>query len=194
MAKSPEFKKPDIITLRQRAGEMCSRCKKETGLPHSTPDKSITLGEAAHIRAARPGEARYVPSMTDEERGHISNGIWLCRICHKTIDSDESQYTIEIVEALKNRHEAWIRDGKPNLESARKKARILEHQGQTVSQLNGSRQWNPSVVFGVDCNDDNVILRFGNAEQQSISWPLTQVTLETDVNGRLTIVLHGQGR
>src|SRR5260370_12158236 len=71
MAKSPEFKKPDIITLRQRAGEMCSRCKKETGLPYSTPDKSITLGEAAHIRAARPGEARYVPSMTDEERGLV---------------------------------------------------------------------------------------------------------------------------
>jgi hypothetical protein len=109
--------------------------QKETGLPHSTPDKSITLGEAANIRAARPGEARHVPSMTDEERGHISNGIWLCRIRHKTIDSDESPYTIEIVQALKNRHEAWILDGKPNLESARKKARILEHQGQTVSQL-----------------------------------------------------------
>src|SRR5260370_31931567 len=111
MAKSPEFKKPDIITLRQRAGEMCSRCKKETRLPHSTPDKSITLGEAAHIRAARPGEARYVPSMTDEERGQISNGIWLCRICHKTIDSDEDHHTIEILEALTNRREPSIRDG-----------------------------------------------------------------------------------
>ena len=53
--------------------------------------------------------------MTDEEREHLSNGIWLCRICHKTIDSDESQYTIEIVQALKNRREAWILDGKPNL-------------------------------------------------------------------------------
>src|SRR5882724_4846692 len=87
---SPAFKAQDIKTLRQRAGEMCSRCKKTTSQSHSSLDKSVTLGEAAHIRAARIGEARYVVSMTDEERGHIGNGIWLCLQCHKTIDSDES--------------------------------------------------------------------------------------------------------
>ncbi len=95
---------------------------------------------------------------------------------------------------LKDRHEAWILDGKPNLENARKKARILGYQGQTVVQLNGSRQWAPSTVFVVDCSDDNVILRFGNAEQQPITWPLAEVTLENDVQGRFTIVLHGHGR
>jgi hypothetical protein len=57
-----------------------------------------------------------------------------------------------------------------------------------------SRQWEPAQVFVVDCNDDNVILRFGNAEQRPIGWPLREVTLETDVQGRLTIVLHGHGR
>jgi len=132
--------------------------------------------------------------MTDEERGHIGNGIWVCSLCHKRIDSDESLYSIEIVQTLKDRHEAWVLDGKPNLENARKKARILAYQGQTVGQLNGSRQWNSSEVFVVDCNDDSVILRFGNAEQQPISWPLNEVTLETDVPGRFTIVLHGQAR
>ena len=191
MARAPEFKANDIKTLRERAGEMCSCCKKETSLPHSALDKSVTLGEAAHIRAARQGEARYIASMTDKERGYIGNGIWVCRLCHKRIDSDESLYTIEIVQALKDRHEAWILDGKPNLENAAKKARILEYQGQTVGQLNGSRKWSPSTVFVVDCN---MILRFGNAEQQPISWPLTEVTLETDVHGRFTIVLHGHGR
>ncbi|MFI5087391.1 MAG: hypothetical protein ACHP7I_03275 [Terriglobales bacterium] len=194
MTKAPEFKDRDIKTLRQRAGEMCSHCKKTTSQSHSALDKSVTLGEAAHIRAARRGEARYVDEMTDAERGHIGNGIWLCRPCHKTIDSDDSLYTIERVQALKDRHEAWILDGKPGLENARKKSRILEYQGQTVGQLNGSRQWNPSTAFVVDCNDDNVILRFGNAEQQPLSWPLTEVTLETDVSGRFTIVLRGHGR
>lgn len=101
---------------------------------------------------------------------------------------------IEIVQALKDRHEEWISNGKPNLETAREKGCILGYQGQTVRQLNGSRQWNPADVFVVDCNDDNVILRFGNADQQPISWPLTETTLETDVQGRFTIVLHGQGR
>jgi len=194
MAKAPEFKTKDIKTLRQRAGETCSRCKNTTSQSHSDLDKSVTLGEAAHIRAARPGEARYIASMTDEERGHIGNGIWVCSLCHKRIDSDESLYSIEIVQTLKDRHEAWVLDGKPNLENARKKARILAYQGQTVGQLNGSRQWNSSEVFVVDCNDDSVILRFGNAEQQPISWPLNEVTLETDVPGRFTIVLHGQAR
>ena len=139
MAKAPEFKDKDIKTLRQRAGEMCSRCKKTTSQSHSDFDKSVTLGESAHIRAARLGEARFTASMTDEERGHIANGIWMCRPCHKTIDSDENLYTIGIVQALKDRHEVWILEGKPNLENARKKTRILECQGQTVGQLNGSR-------------------------------------------------------
>ncbi len=179
MAKAPEFKAKDIKTLRQRAGEMCSRCKNTTSYPHSDLDESVTLGEAAHIRAARPGEARHVASMTDEERGHIGNGVWLCRMCHKAIDSDPGRFTIEIVQAFKDRHEEWILDGKPNLENARKKSRILPYQGKTVSQLNGLRQWNPSDAFVVDCTDDNVVLRFGNAEQRPISWPLAEVTLET---------------
>ena len=132
--------------------------------------------------------------MKDEERGHIGNGIWLCGQCHKTIDGDENVYTAEVVQSMKDHHEAWILDGRPGLDNARKKARILEHQGQTVGQLNGSRKWSPSSAFVVDCNDDNVILRFGNVEQRPISWPLTEVTLETDVHGRFTVVLHGHGR
>lgn len=194
MARAPEFRAQDVKTLRQRAGECCSRCKKTTGQPHSAVDKSITLGEAAHIRAARRGEARFVEQMTDEERGKIGNGIWVCGTCHKLIDSDQNVYTIEVVQRLKDQHETWILDGRPNADEARKKSRILEHQGRTVMQLNGSRQWEPAQVFVVDCNDDNVILRYGNAEQRPISWPLREVTLETDVQGRFTIVLHGHGR
>jgi hypothetical protein len=194
MAKAPEFKERDIKTLRQRAGESCSRCKRTTGQSHSAVDKSVTLGDAAHIRAARRGEARFVEDMTDEDRAHIGNGIWVCPTCHKIIDGDETVYTVAVVQALKDRHEAWILDGRPNSEDVRKRSRILEHQGQTVMQLNGSRQWNPAEAFVVDCSDDNVILRYGNAEQRPISWPLREVTLETDVQGRFTIVLHGHGR
>jgi len=111
--------------------------------------------------------------MTDEE--HVGNGIRLCRMCHKTIDSDENRYTLEVVQGFKDHHEEWVSYGKPNLENARKKGRILQRQGQMVAQLNGSRQWNPSDAFVVDCNDDNVILRFWNAEQKPISWPLAEV-------------------
>ena len=78
--------------------------------------------------------------MTDEERGHIGNGVWLCRMCHKAIDSDQGRFTIEIVQAFKDRHEEWILDGKPNLENARKKSRILPFQGKTVSFLQRRRE------------------------------------------------------
>jgi hypothetical protein len=51
--------------------------------------------------------------MTDEERAQPANGIWLCRICAKKIDRDESRYTPDLLLQWKTDHEAWVEAGCP---------------------------------------------------------------------------------
>jgi len=120
MASGPDFSKSTKKTLANRAGQVCSNpeCKKPTSGPHSDESKAINLGEAAHIRAARPGQARYDASMTDKERAAISNGIWLCKECARRIDVDETKYPVAILAEWKNIHEKWISGGKLKTQEA----------------------------------------------------------------------------
>lgn len=115
MRAGPDFLKTTKENLAKRAGQVCSNpeCRKPTSGPHSDEDQAINLGEAAHIRAARKGQARYDPDMTDEERRNIKNGIWLCRECARKIDLDENQYPVELLIIWKREHEDWISKGKP---------------------------------------------------------------------------------
>lgn len=92
--------------LRERVGGKCSNpfCNRETCGPSDNPDKSIILGDAAHIRAASPGGPRYDASMSVEERVDISNGIWLCKNCARLIDINSAAYPVEML--LKWKEEA----------------------------------------------------------------------------------------
>lgn len=110
MSKGPDFQQKTKETLAKRAGQICSNpdCRKRTSGAHSNKDKALNLGEAAHIKAAREGEARFDPDMTDEERSDISNGIWLCRECARKIDLDEEKYPVELLLKWKEDHEKWV--------------------------------------------------------------------------------------
>lgn len=115
MASGPGFSEATKQTLAKRAGQVCTNpeCRRPTSGPHSDARKAVNLGEAAHIRAARPGQARYEANMTDEERAAISNGIWLCKECARRIDVDETKYLVALLAEWKGIHEEWICDGKP---------------------------------------------------------------------------------
>lgn len=116
MTKGPDFSTKTKRTLAKRAGEVCSNpeCRKPTGVPHTEEDKAINLGEAAHIKAARKGQARYNLNMSDEQRRNISNGIWLCIECAKKIDLDEKKYPVALLNKWKEIHKKWIKEGKPS--------------------------------------------------------------------------------
>ena len=63
----------------------------------------INGGEAAHIAAASggPGARRVVATMTPEQLTSIENGLWLCGHHHKIIDSDETRFTIPLLQEMK---------------------------------------------------------------------------------------------
>ena len=111
---APDFSAATIQTLAARASLICSNpdCSTLTVGPLDAKGDLVTkLGEAAHIRAARPGPPgpRYDPSMTDAERADISNGIWLCASCHTMIDkNDGAGFPTPKLMDWKARHEATL--------------------------------------------------------------------------------------
>src|SRR5690242_9382546 len=107
---TPDFSKVVVETLARRAGMMCSNleCRVLTAGPAATPEKSVSIGQAAHIYGARVGSARYRVEMTDTSRGEITNGIWLCTNCHKLVDSDAQRYPAELLFQWRNLHDEFV--------------------------------------------------------------------------------------
>ena len=121
--RSGEFSSETKRHLALRAGYICSnpKCPRMTAGPSSVSDGYIVVGVAAHICGARPGSARYDPNMTPAERSSIENGIWLCEICERLVDSDEKQYPSELLRQWKVDHEKWLSKGQVNPELIIKK-------------------------------------------------------------------------
>jgi hypothetical protein len=90
-------------TLAARAGYRCSNpaCGRQTSGPAIDETKAIDVGEAAHITAAARGGKRYDASLTHEQRCAGSNGIWLCRLCARLIDTDELRFPVALLHGWK---------------------------------------------------------------------------------------------
>lgn len=106
----PNFSKPTKDILGKRAAFLCSNpdCRTITAGPTTDPQKALTIGEAAHIYGALPGAARYRSDMTDRSRAEITNGIWLCRNCHKLVDNDANAFPAEILFKWRGEHEQHV--------------------------------------------------------------------------------------
>lgn len=119
----PDFPKPTVDMLAKRAAYLCSNpdCRTSTVGPNSEEAMATIIGEAAHIYAARPDQARYNLHMTDEARSAISNGVWLCRNCHKQIDRDPAKFPADLLFLWREQHEKYVAS---NLGSPSDKARF----------------------------------------------------------------------
>jgi hypothetical protein len=111
MSKRDDFTEKTKRRLALRANHQCSfrSCPQPTSGPsEEAPDAVNMVGEAAHIHGAAsgPGFRRHLPSMTREQRRHISNAIWLCATHADLIDGDEATYTADELRAMKREHEA----------------------------------------------------------------------------------------
>jgi hypothetical protein len=103
-----DFSKATVDLLAKRAGYLCSNpdCGILTVGAAPSEDKSMIVGVAAHITAAAPGGPRYDPALTSEERRRHSNGIWLCEIHGKAVDTDADHFTVEMLRKWKQTAEA----------------------------------------------------------------------------------------
>ena len=101
-----EFTQSIKDSLAKRAGYRCSftGCRRATVGPSNEGEQSSSnIGMACHIAAASGGRnaRRYDATMTVEERGSISNGIWLCYLHGKLIDTDEDRFTVSQLKKMK---------------------------------------------------------------------------------------------
>src|SRR5262249_50207046 len=108
--KRDDFSATVVRNLGLRAGCMCSNpnCRRPTAGPHSDPAKATITGVGCRIRAAAPGGPRFDPSQSPEERKNITNGIWLCAVCSKKVDTDWQAVPAEELLRWKAEHEQWI--------------------------------------------------------------------------------------
>ncbi|MEJ2496972.1 MAG: hypothetical protein P8Y43_05775, partial [Sulfurovaceae bacterium] len=121
-----DFNKKTIDILSKRAAFICSNpdCRASTVGPNLDPEKSTLIGEAAHIFGARPNSKRFKLEMEDNLRAEITNAIWLCRNCHKLIDSDEGLYSSDLLFRWREEHEKYV----------------LSELGNSIDRLNYERQ------------------------------------------------------
>jgi len=98
-----EFSEKTKRILSNRVAHFCSNpeCRVLTIGPASCPEKSASVGKAAHICAAAAGGPRYDSNMTSAERSSINNAIWLCSSCADLIDKDPDQYPVELLKQWK---------------------------------------------------------------------------------------------
>lgn len=119
---------PTKLLLAFRSGDRCalSGCGKTLTVDGKQSNPVVT-GEAAHIAGEKVGAARYDLLMTDVQRDHYNNLIYLCGDCHTRIDKQEADFSVRYLHDIKAEHEKKVREamteafaniGFPELEEA----------------------------------------------------------------------------
>ncbi|WP_456457910.1 HNH endonuclease [Reichenbachiella sp.] len=106
----PDFSKNTKDIIAKRAGFICSNpdCRVRTIGPNTDAEKSTTIGEAAHIFGARFNSKRFKKQMNDSARAEVTNAIWLCRNCHKLIDTDDQRFSTTLLFKWREIHESYV--------------------------------------------------------------------------------------
>jgi hypothetical protein len=133
-----DFSKGTKEILAKRVGYLCSNttCRKPTIGANEDFNKATIIGIASHITAASKGGPRYNELISQEQRRHYSNGIWLCSNCAGLIDKDPSNFSIILLENWKTQAE---------VESAKKlRGEIIEHRIE-LPVLDVDLRWGGSI-------------------------------------------------
>jgi len=95
-----------------RAGNRCAVCRAELVIdPSETDDDESIVGDMAHIVARKEGFTRGDADSVDAKaRDNYGNLILLCKIHHKQIDNQPTEFTVEKLKHIKAEHEAWVRE------------------------------------------------------------------------------------
>lgn len=104
---------PTKVLLAFRSGDRCAfpGCPRQLTVDAPAGGDPVVLGEAAHIAGEQEKAARYDASMTDEQRNHFSNLIYLCGDHHTQIDKQVTHFPVDALYRLKSEHEAKVREG-----------------------------------------------------------------------------------
>ena len=97
-------KKPTADVVRALFARSGNRCAFPTCDQLLVNAKNQFVGQTCHIEAALPAGQRYNPQQTEEQRRAYDNLILLC-YAHHVETNDTSEYTVEVLKAMKQDHE-----------------------------------------------------------------------------------------
>ena len=120
-----------------RSGNRCAICRRELVETASNGDPDSLVGEACHIVAREKSGPRGNSSMSQSDRDEYGNLILLCNVHHKVVDDQIATYSVEVLHAIKQRHEKWVQDRLTNDTSAAKEPTICFRVNDALS-LSGS--------------------------------------------------------
>ena len=84
-----------------------STCRRKLLEPKTDLDDISNIAQMAHIKGEKPGSARYDETMEENKRNKHDNLILVCNVCHKIIDDQPNEYTVEKLHTIKSEHEIW---------------------------------------------------------------------------------------
>jgi len=107
---------PTKLVLAFRSGDRCAfpGCTRRLTVDGGPQSEPAVIGQAAHIAGEKPGAARYDAIMTDQQRNHCDNLIYLCCDHHTQIDKQVDDFSVEDLLAMKADHERRIREATHN--------------------------------------------------------------------------------
>ena len=91
-----------------RSGSRCAMCRRELILAGSAVADESIVGDECHIVSAAAGGPRYNPALSQEKLDNYSNLVLLCKVHHKLVDDQESEYGASRLTELKAEHENWV--------------------------------------------------------------------------------------
>lgn len=157
------FSKGTTEILAKRVGYLCSNpnCRQLTIGANEVNNKSTSIGIAAHITAAASGGPRFNENITQEQRKHIDNGIWLCSNCSTLIDKDPKKYSAaELIKWKQDAEEETRKKLNGNYRSQSIGIPILEADLIYISSFrrnNGYSNKNPTEIY-----DGRLVYNIGN--------------------------------
>lgn len=96
--------------LLQKSGNRCAfpDCRRVLTAKATLSDRTVVLGEIAHIVAESPGGPRGNSPLSSAERNRYPNLILLCTQHHQLVDGQPHTYSVERLLGMREEHEKWI--------------------------------------------------------------------------------------
>ena len=91
-----------------RSGSRCAMCQCELIMPGTSVDDESIIGDECHIVSPVSGGPRHDPEFPREKLNNYANLLLLCKVHHKLIDDQWSEYTASRLAKKKANHEKWV--------------------------------------------------------------------------------------
>ena len=145
----------------------CNRCAYNfeseicnTELVRVDDGKFTVLGEECHIVGEKPKAARYIEDYPQRETYY--NAILMCGVHHKLIDDNPNVYTIDVLHAMRDRHENEIQ---VSLENNTIKPLIIKDSEFLTIVENAQRAIGMEVNSPAQLSNVKSELRVSNAQE-----------------------------